>query len=432
MITQAKPIMDFTTIDAVQLCSDASMESEGSQPLPSFGSSNWASMDGSRFTDLSHSFAIPVGGGCIQRDGAARPKVIVPPPPSSPSTTSSPQTLDDIVDTLKNYEKLFRGSKKNKIIEDKITHFLGYTTSDGDNLLHTGVMNGDIDILKYLISATLTYNCKEFLNEKNKEGDSPLHVAIKTPNKFMTRVLLEAGANPNIKNIEGNSAVHLALIQADSTILTQLLTISRTNPHLNVANNEGLFPFHLAVKTGKLEIVIIMKEQGCDYNIRDRVSGSTPLHLSLRMGHVHITRYLVLKAMVDPEVANFASQSGVELARQMGLLHLLEEAQPNHRICTPEADKILTEWVSEQLSNEDISLNDFMEKDQKILEQHLRPFDRWRFLAEELGLRKDIIKDLAGKSDPPSALITYLKDIDWKVKTLAEALAKILVKDEDL
>jgi len=352
-------------------------------------------------------------------------------PPPSPAPTS-PQTLDDIVDTLKSYEKLFRGSKKNKTIEEKITHFLGYTTSDGDNLLHTGVMNGDVDILKYLLNATLTYNCKEFLNEKNKEGDTPLHVAIKTPNKFMTRILLEAGANPNIKNMEGNAAVHLALIQADSTILTQLLTISRTNPHLNVANNEGLFPFHLAVKTGKLEIVIIMKEQGCDYNIRDRVSGSTPLHLSLRMGHVHITRYLVLKAMVDPEIANFANLSGVELARQMGLLHLLEEAQPNHRICTPEADKILTEWVSEQLSNEDISLNDFMEKDQKILEQHLRPFGRWRLLAEELGLRADIIKDLAGKSDPPSALLTYLKDIDWKVKTLAEALAKILVKDEDL
>jgi hypothetical protein len=58
------------------------------------------------------------------------------------------------------------------------------------------------------------------------------------------------------------------------------------------------------------------------------------------MGHVHITRYLVLKAMVDPEIANFANLSGVELARQMGLLHLLEEAQPNHRICTPEADKV--------------------------------------------------------------------------------------------
>lgn len=28
------------------------------------------------------------------------------------------------------------------------------------SLLHTGVMNGDIDILKYLLNATLTYNCK--------------------------------------------------------------------------------------------------------------------------------------------------------------------------------------------------------------------------------------------------------------------------------
>ena len=32
-------------------------------------------------------------------------KVIVPPPSPAPT---SPQTLDDIVDTLKSYEKLFR------------------------------------------------------------------------------------------------------------------------------------------------------------------------------------------------------------------------------------------------------------------------------------------------------------------------------------
>ena len=52
------------------------------------------------------------------------------------------------------------------------------------------------------------------------------------------------------------------------------------------------------------------------------------------------------------------------------------------------AFQILSEWVTERLSNEDIRLDDFLEKDIKILEQHLRPFDRWRMLAEELGKNK--------------------------------------------
>ena len=47
--------------------------------------------------------------------------------------------------------------------------------------------------------------------------------------------------------------------------------------------------------------------------------------------------------------------------------------------------QILTEWVTEKLSNEDIRLDDFLEKDLTILTEQLRPYDRWKMLAEELG-----------------------------------------------
>ena len=45
----------------------------------------------------------------------------------------------------------------------------------------------------------------------------------------------------------------------------------------------------------------------------------------------------------------------------------------------------MTEWVTEKLSNEDIRLDDFLEKDLNILTEQLRPYDRWKMLAEELG-----------------------------------------------
>lgn len=380
------------------------------------------------YTDLSFAHAaIPVQG-TIYADGEAPARKAND---SVIAVNLMPKTLDDIVVRIRDYEIHFRENPTSRETRDKIIHFLGYTTSDGDNLLHTGVLNGDADVLKYLLRAIVTFNCKGFIDERNKEGDTPLHLAIKIPNSSMSKLLLEAGANPNMKNLEGNSAVHLALLQSNSVILTQLLNNTfRINPHLNIANNDGLYPFHLAVKTGKLEIVMIMKEQGCDFNIRDRMRGSTPLHLSLELGHVHITRYLVLKAMVNPTVENFGGQSGMGLAQELGLTHLLEPALPENRICNPENDKILTEWVTEKLSNEDIRLDDFLEKDLSILIEQLRPFDRWKLLAEELGF-KDIIVALAKKEDPPVALIRYLKGIDWKVKVLAEALAKILVKDEE-
>eukprot|EP00088_Acartia_fossae_P009819 TRINITY_DN14814_c0_g1_i2.p1 TRINITY_DN14814_c0_g1~~TRINITY_DN14814_c0_g1_i2.p1 ORF type:complete len:920 (-),score=212.60 TRINITY_DN14814_c0_g1_i2:82-2841(-) len=431
-----------TTIDLgsfLNLCNDAPAQAVYVNASPEFGPGGVGgghnghteplpSMNNGVFTDLSQAYPITVGGHTgVATDSAVSPR----PQPSKTPVPGVPQTLEDIVDSIKRYERMYREGSGPANIRDKITHFLGYTTPDGDNLLHTGVMHGDVEILKYLLHATIAFNCKDFIDERNKDGDTPLHLSIKLTIINMSRLLLESGANPNVKNLEGNSAVHLALMQANSNILSQLVNISRINPHLNIANNEGLYPFHLAIKTGKLEIVIIMKEQGCDFNIRDRMRGSTPLHLSLELGHVHITRYLVLKAMVDPTVENFAGQSGVALAQELGLIHLLEPSQPDHRICTPENDKILSEWVTERLSNEDIRLDDFLEKDIKILEQHLRPFDRWKMLAEELGLETEMVKRLEKERDPPAALIRYLRNIDWKVKVLAEALAKILVKDEE-
>ncbi len=60
------------------------------------------------------------------------------------------------------------------------------------------------EVVKFLIKH------KASLNIINKYGDSPLHIAVSKKKYYITKILLSAGANPNLKNRAGETAVDVA------------------------------------------------------------------------------------------------------------------------------------------------------------------------------------------------------------------------------
>lgn len=82
-----------------------------------------------------------------------------------------------------------------------------YSTQDdnGCTLLHYMICNRDLhkDMDK-LIKKILNYKkVNEYINIQDKLGDTPIIVAVKTGNTDLVKTLLEAGADPKIKNNEG-------------------------------------------------------------------------------------------------------------------------------------------------------------------------------------------------------------------------------------
>lgn len=55
---------------------------------------------------------------------------------------------------------------------------------NGDTFLHLSVMIDNVDLVKYFISKNVN------LNMKNKDGDSPLHVAVKKKVKTEVKIFL--------------------------------------------------------------------------------------------------------------------------------------------------------------------------------------------------------------------------------------------------
>ena len=79
-----------------------------------------------------------------------------------------------------------------------------FTDDDNNNILHQLVLNADSKLIyEFLISSKLRGNLKKILNSKNNNNDTPLHLAVKNKKQDIADILINFGANKNLKNNQG-------------------------------------------------------------------------------------------------------------------------------------------------------------------------------------------------------------------------------------
>jgi ankyrin repeat protein len=79
-----------------------------------------------------------------------------------------------------------------------------FTDDDNNNILHQLVLNADSKLIyEFLISSKLRGNLKKIINSKNKNNDTPLHLAVKNKKQDIADILINFGANKNLKNNQG-------------------------------------------------------------------------------------------------------------------------------------------------------------------------------------------------------------------------------------
>ena len=127
-------------------------------------------------------------------------------------------------------------------------------------------------------------------NARNRDGTTPLHIAallysdreirrqIQGDLKDIPRlleVLFSAGADPNIKDKGGNTALHDATLGEDEEVALLLI---QSGADVNVTNNEGVTPLCFASGMGLPRVVSALLERGANPNVR--MEGITPLHMA--------------------------------------------------------------------------------------------------------------------------------------------------------
>lgn len=74
---------------------------------------------------------------------------------------------------------------------------------NGNNLLHLIALGFPSEMNELIATVLNISDAKSALNAKNKEGNTPLHIAVQSGNNQLAGLMIEKGADPNIRNGQG-------------------------------------------------------------------------------------------------------------------------------------------------------------------------------------------------------------------------------------
>lgn len=79
-----------------------------------------------------------------------------------------------------------------------------------------------LEKIKAYLSELNTQEISEFINQPDACEDYPIHIAVKKNRADVARWLLSAGANPNLKNNWGSTALEIAVKRGDQEAIAML------------------------------------------------------------------------------------------------------------------------------------------------------------------------------------------------------------------
>ncbi len=163
-------------------------------------------------------------------------------------------------------------------------------------------------------------------NDRDFDGFTPLMAAIAEAHEYLNiadpeaaesvryhrfakvvEILLRAGANPNIANSSGQTALHAAAAFGEQSLAQQLFDLCQEqNKHLNFNAQDayGLTALHLAARAGNMRVATQLLDWGADPNMGEKY-GFTPLHEAVENNHIEVAR-LLLERGADRKLATEA------------------------------------------------------------------------------------------------------------------------------
>lgn len=154
--------------------------------------------------------------------------------------------------------------------------------------LHAAIENGDVEEIKALISDPNTD-----VEELDERFDRPLVLAADLKNVEIVRLLLDAGAHPELGS--WTSPLGAACISGSLEIVELLID---AGVDVNMQLEAGTTAMISAARHGHLEIVKTLFNAGADVNIIDR-DMEFALGGAMNNGHTEVVNFLVSKTSTE-------------------------------------------------------------------------------------------------------------------------------------
>ncbi|KAL8795154.1 MAG: hypothetical protein Q9195_002309 [Heterodermia aff. obscurata] len=206
----------------------------------------------------------------------------------------------------------------------------------------TAAFKGHVDIVEFLLNQGANIDCSHSYSLYLGTGSepivawqvaSPLLAATATSHLSVVKILVERGADVNVQDKDGDTALRNAIFRGSPEIVELLLEYN-ANPNIGGSYGGAL---HLAAKKGHLNIATQLIDKEAILELGDLFE-STPLHLAARYGHLKVVEYLCARG------ANMNTQSSD------GSTPLYQAAWQGH---TDTAAYLIGEGVDVNIRNKD-------------------------------------------------------------------------------
>ena len=172
-----------------------------------------------------------------------------------------------------------RGDLKIALALIKHKAYLETWDNDGRTPLTLAVQNGQVELMAVLIEA---FKCDP--NRRDGYCPSQLHLASRNNCLHAVAVLLEFGANLNLKDSQSKTALSVAIDSGHYDIAAALLGHEGCEYDPKVCYTNGQTLLHMACTAGHLDLASILIQNYCaDLNSRDAYS-NTPLMAAIKAG----------------------------------------------------------------------------------------------------------------------------------------------------
>ncbi|XP_042373695.1 E3 ubiquitin-protein ligase XB3-like isoform X1 [Zingiber officinale] len=185
-------------------------------------------------------------------------------------------------------------------VQEDPSLLLRSTFFDRLSALHIAAANGHVEILSMILEK---YSNPDIVN---RHKQTPLMLAAIHGKIACVQKLLEAGANILIfDSLKGRTCLHHAAYYGHSDCLQAILSAAQSTAvvdswgfarFVNVGDERGATPLHLAARQRRTECVRVLLDHGGLVSSSTREyghSGSTPLHLAARGGSLDCVRTLL-------------------------------------------------------------------------------------------------------------------------------------------
>eukprot|EP00980_Cylindrotheca_fusiformis_P027951 scaffold22574_cov125-Cylindrotheca_fusiformis.AAC.4 len=139
--------------------------------------------------------------------------------------------------------------------------------------LHDSIRNNDIRTIERMLATSEEPHV--LVNEADEKGQTALHTAVIVENMKAARIVIEYGAFVNAQDNLGQTSLHLAF---GAPMTSLLLELGNANP--NIPNMDGLCALHLAVQRFDVGSVRYLLQKNAKIDTADNIRWLTPLHIS--------------------------------------------------------------------------------------------------------------------------------------------------------